>query len=627
MERTYQKIGLVNVIVLLLVSAAGFAIAQYSQSFSGQVAVAFIALGFLAAAVSYFRMRLEEREQLEKMEFDELTKSARDSALFTTGESGTLLARRSREQFEKYFVPVFTAILFLLQGGGALWLWRWLAPLTRDQLVPLKEPMIAISVFGLLGLILFLLGKYSTSLARLPNQRLLRPSASYLLLGAYLCAVVALSLAAVKAGFKAVDLYAARALVLLLGLLAVENLINLVLEIYRPRIKGKVDRALYESRLVGLLGQPEGLITTAAQALDYQFGFKVSETWFYRFLEKSLGWLVLLQAAALFVSTAFVFIQAGEAALLERFGQRVVGREVLGPGLHLKWPWPIEQVYRYPKEQIQSINIGFVPDPAREKEKTVLWTVGHTKEEFNLLVAHRDPSGAATPSTRGGKQSLPASLLTVSVPVQFHVRDLAAWAYHHEDATNLLEQLATRELVRYLVSANLHEIMSRGRLEAGEILRQRIQAAVDEKQLGAQIIFVGLQDIHPPVKVAPAYEKVVAATHSKRARILAAEAESIKTNTLAGAQAFRIVNEAEADRKRRQVNALARAALFTNQIPAFAASPSVYARRAYLQMFSRATADARKYVLAVTNADEIILLNLEDRIRRDLTDFDLSPKK
>ena len=76
------------------------------------------------------------------------------------------------------------------------------------------------------------------------------------------------------------------ALCALLGLIAVETLINLVLEIYRPRVKGKVERPLYESRLVGLLGQPEGLITTAAQALDYQFGFKVSETWFYRFFRE-----------------------------------------------------------------------------------------------------------------------------------------------------------------------------------------------------------------------------------------------------------------------------------------------------------------------------------------------------
>jgi membrane protease subunit HflK len=68
---------------------------------------------------------------------------------------------------------------------------------------------------------------------------------------------------------------------------------------------------LYESRLVGLLGQPEAIITTAAHALDYQFGFKVSDTWFYRFLEKALGWLVLAQFGILVLSTCFVIVDRG----------------------------------------------------------------------------------------------------------------------------------------------------------------------------------------------------------------------------------------------------------------------------------------------------------------------------
>src|SRR5439155_4303660 len=132
---------------------------------------------------------------------------------------------------------------------------------------------------------------------------------------------VAITLAVAEAGFPIWDLYVARALVILLGILAVETLIGLVLEIYRPRIKGKAERSLYESRLVGLLGQPEGLITTAEQALDYQFGFNVSETWFYRlFVEKALAVLICLQILALFFSTCVVFIESGEQGLLERKG-------------------------------------------------------------------------------------------------------------------------------------------------------------------------------------------------------------------------------------------------------------------------------------------------------------------
>src|SRR5207247_3485142 len=97
-------------------------------------------------------------------------------------------------------------------------------------------------------------------------------SASYLLLGSYLCALVLAAIAAYEGGFPMVDLIVARVLSIGLVLLGIETLITLVLEIYRPRVKGKIGPPLYESRIIGALGQPEGLFTTAAHALDYQFG-------------------------------------------------------------------------------------------------------------------------------------------------------------------------------------------------------------------------------------------------------------------------------------------------------------------------------------------------------------------
>ena len=413
----------------------------------------------------------------------------------------------------------------------------------------------------------------------------------------------------------------------LLALIAIETLINLLLEMYRPRVKGKIGRPLYDSRLVGLLGQPEGLITTAAQALDYQFGFKVSETWFYRFFERALGWLLLLQAGALLLSTAIVFIDAGEQGLLERFGKPVAGRTLLGPGAHFKWPWPIDKVYRYRAEQIQSFDVGFTHDPAREHDPVVIWTAAHTKEE-NFLVANREQSPQGTTNSITGKRTPPVSLLSVSIPVQFQITNLESWAYINEDAPALLQDLATREVVRYLTSVDLGEVMSSGRQAAAEALTKDIQSAADERNLGARIVFVGLEDIHPPVKVAADYEKVVSAIHIKQAKILAARAEDIKTNAVAQALATNILNRAIAESLSMEIHAMARAALFTNQLPAFETAPSVYPKRAYLDAFVRATAGARKYVLLTTNTHDVISFDLQDRIRADLLgDITPGPKK
>ena len=169
--------------------------------------------------------------------------------------------------------------------------------------------------------------------------------------------------------------------------------------------------------------------------------------------------------------------------------------------------------------------------------------------------------GYALPTTNqvASKRTPPVSLLTGTIPVQFQITNLTAWAYNNEDAPALLQALATREMVRYFVGADMNEIMSYGRLEAAQALRERIQSAADERKLGARIVAVGLQDLHPPVKVAPDYEKVISAIHTRQAKILAARADDIKTNALAGAEAATILDRANADRTGREIGALATA--------------------------------------------------------------------
>jgi regulator of protease activity HflC (stomatin/prohibitin superfamily) len=632
MERSIQKNGLINLLALLAVGIAAFIVARLSNSLAGQVSVLFLGLGFLVAAVSWFQMRLEDNERIEKLEFDELTKSRSGSTLFESKDAELFAAQRSREQFERFFVPIFTVVLCLLQAGGAWWLWRWVS--SNAALPVVKQPDTALALFATFAIVLFILGQFSSRFARLGRHRLLQPASSYVLLGAYICFVVALGVGAVITGYPKADLFIAYALCLVLALIALETLINLVLEMYRPRVKGRVARPLYDGRLVGLLAQPEGLFTTAAQAIDYQFGFKVSETWFYRlFFERALKWLILAQLAVLLLSTCFVFIDAGEQGLLEHCG-KPAARSPLGPGAHLKWPWPFDQVYRFRTEQIQSFEVGAPSETAEEQEAYVLWSLAHTRvnnqaaEEDNFLVANREPSSAEDTNQPGAKRTPPVSLITGNIPVQFQITNLLSWAYTNEDSPSLLQDLARREIVRHFVGADMTEIMSQGRLEASRQMLQGIQAAADQHQLGARIISVGLQDMHPPVKVAADYEKVVAAIHTKQAKILAARADEIRTNALAGAQAVSIVNRANADAKAREIGAFAQAGLFTNQLPAFAAAPSVYVERAYLQAFTRATANARKYVLLTTNTYDVLQFDLQESVARDILNMTgPAPKK
>jgi len=616
MDRNVQRNGLVNLIAAMVIFIAAFVLTCYVNSLAGQGCSIFLGLGALVAFASWFQMRLEENERLEKLEVEELARARGDATLFESKDAEVFPARRAREQFEKFFVPGFAVLLFLLEAGGAWLLWRWVAR-TTNAVAP-ERAMTALSLFGIFALLLFLLGRFSVTIARLENHRLLRPGANFLLAGAYICFVTALGIAGVEAKFPRADFYLARGLCVLLGVMAVEMLVTLLLEIYRPRVKGKVARPVYDSRLVGLLAQPESLFTAAAQALDYQFGFKVSETWFFQLLQKSLPVLFLAQLAVLLLSTCVVFVEAGEQAVLEHFGRPVA---ILDPGAHFKLPWPADQIRRFRTDQIQSFAVGYAP--AAQDTKVILWSVAHS--ETNFLVGNREPATIQheNADTNNTFRAPPVSLINVSIPVQFRITNVLDWAYHNADAEGLLEDLATHEVVRYLAGVDINDLLSHLREQAAQKLSARIQADANEHDLGAKIIFVGLEDIHPPPSVAGDYEKVVGAQQTRLADLLKAQANAIQTNLLAGARAFTATNVADAARQQMELQSFARAALFTNQIPAFDAAPSVYKQRAYYQTFAEATADARKYILLVTNTYDVFTFDLEDKIRADLLNMNV----
>jgi membrane protease subunit HflK len=466
-----------------------------------------------------------------------------------------------------------------------------------------------------------LLGKYSSGLARLQKLKFLRPSSAYMLLSAYANLAVIAAIAAVSEGVPKVDFIVARVLCVVSGLAAVETLLALVLEGYRVRIQGREARLLYESRLVGLLGQPEAIITTAAHALDYQFGFKVSDTWFYRFLEKALGWLVLAQFGALVLSSCFFIVEPGDQAVVECFGKPMGENGVVGPGLHLKAPWPIGWTTNYHTERIQTFLVGAEP----ERTETIAWAVGHAKEQ-DFLVASRESVPQIAAGLTPVAKSPPVSMLAVSIPVQYQITNLARWAYTNEDPVTLLTNIAEREVVQYLASADFDDLMSSGRGAASETLRQSIQKQADLLSLGAHISFVGLEDIHPPTggkqqKVAEKFEQVIGAAETREANILQAQAHAISTNNWATGESFRLVNQAQADQHGKITNALATALLFANQEQAYSAAPGyqgVYEQQAWLAALVDNSAEARKYIIATTNVPNITLYNLEDKVREDL---------
>lgn len=617
-------------------------------------------LVWLALLILFHQRSLAEQEKLDTAR---LTAEPSGSTIFEAEQdrSGMFtVARRRLESLEKWFVPIFAGLLAALELGIGLYVIYAAAPEYPAQ--P-NEPLAAAVYMVAIAFVSFLISRYATGMSHVEGWRPLRAGAGYLCAVALLSFAIAIALALAAFKFVAPLSVLAWVVPVLLVVLGLEGSLNILLEIYRPRIPGRIRRYSFDSRLLSLINEPGGVLRTAAGAIDYQFGFEVSQTWFYKLVEKAVVPLVLFGAVTLYLLSCIVVINPGEQAVIEHFGRPVASSagNTFGPGLIVKWPWPVDIAYVHPTEQIQQLNVGFVPEDDPEKAgRPLLWQISHYKEEYNLLVA-------AETGEPGGEESVPVSIVRAAVPVQYRIRDLYAFLYNHSDAEKLLEAICYRELMQLTASAQLEtgtgvfagragagsekSLLGAGRAQAAAELIRRIQKSADEKRLGVEIVFVGLQGVHPPPDVAEDYQNVVAAVQQRQASILGAMAEkNDMLGSLAGSveqaeelyelaadyQALEEENDSEAIRGagekldaafvaargdifarlrnaksyafEKQILARATGDRFIQQLKAFNAAGDIYSHAVQMDTLETSLKNVRKYVVAADPNDEQILI-------------------
>jgi len=356
-------------LVSLILSIIFFGITFFLGRWSGFFAVSAISWLILSVAFVWFVLCLQFYQrslaEQEKLDAGQLVREEESSAIFQArSERATLLsvAQRRLEIFEKWFVPIFSALITAYQIGIGLYLLNSVGAAAENEL---KQPLLCAICMTAIAFISFLISRYATGMSGQPEWKPLRAGGSSLLGVAVLCFALAVILALVYLfNFLTPVKIIAVAIPALIVVLGVETALNLIMDIYRPRLKGRYSRSAFDSRLLGVINEPGGILRSAADAIDYQFGFKASQTWFYKLLEQAIVPLVLFGVITLYLLSGVVVVGPDEQAIIEHLGNPLdkAGQvRLIDSGLALKWPWPIDIAYKYPTRMISEISIGFVP--------------------------------------------------------------------------------------------------------------------------------------------------------------------------------------------------------------------------------------------------------------------------
>jgi regulator of protease activity HflC (stomatin/prohibitin superfamily) len=339
--------------------------------------------------------------------------------------------------------------------------------------------------------------------------------------------------------------YISRVALIVIG---IELTANFIFDFYRPRTPGVVPRPSFDSRLLGLISEPGGITKSIADAVNYQFGFEVSSTWFYQLLQRWMFPITIVTFVAVLALTGVVIVDADEQVVIERFGSPMAEpTRVFAPGLHFKWPYPIDVVYRAPVKRVRELVIGEATEKDDEDpRKAILWTEAHDYlPELMLLVAAPKtraeseptaPSAPAAESPRRGTASVAVNLLMVSMPIEYRVKDLSKYLYNYYDdpdkdddgPVRVMEAVAYQYLSDYAAGIDSNALMGPSRATFNDDLKRLIQERLDALDLGVEIVFAGLRAAHPPAQeqVAASFHAVVTAETKKGAVIEAAEGEA-----------------------------------------------------------------------------------------------------
>ena len=662
-------------LVSLILSVVFFGIAFFLGRWSGFFAISAIGWLILSSALIWLILCLQFHQRAlaeqEKLDMSQLGKDEMSSAIFqASGERAGLFAAAQRrlQILEKLFIPIFSALIAAYQLGLGLYLFKTIiAGLEGEP----KQPLLCAIGMTAIAFMSFLISRYATGMSAQPEWKPLRAGGSFLLCIAVLCFALAIGLALAQFKYFIVINVIDWIVPILLVVVGVETALNLILDIYRPRLKGRYSRSAFDSRLLGVINEPGGIFRSAAGAIDYQFGFKVSQTWFYKLLEKAIAPLVLFAAVTLYLLSCIVVVAPNEEAIIERFGNPVNDANdvrLAGPGLAFKWPWPIDIAYKYPTKKVMELNIGFKAEQNKASYGPLLWGKQHYEEEYHLLVASKQTSASSDAS------AVPVSLVMAAVPVQYKVRDLYSFIYNHNEPEKRLEAICYRELTKFAASAMVEvddeadleqSLLGAGRSEAKNILTRQIQSAADEAGLGVEIVFLGLQGIHPPPEVATDYQEVVGAVQRKQALIFEAQAQRNKTlSALVGSveaadklyglaakyeqaedvnnpeyieklgneldtaleqskgDIYRTLKESQSYAFEKETLAKAAGERFSDQLTAYRAAEEIYKCMLRLTVLEDTLQNIRKYVVVADQNDtQVFIIDVQEKLTPSLYDI------
>ena len=303
----------------------------------------------------------------------------------------------------------------------------------------------------------------------------------------------------------------------------------------------------------------------------------------------SLWVLMFAIGAAVIGFYAFTYkVNPNQLGIVMRFGEYV---DQKGPGLHFRWPYPINEILLPDVTRNNRIQIGMRSAAGRASSRAQ--ATRDVPEESLMLTGDEN-------------------IVDVDFEVQWKINDAKAYLFNIQNPEVTVKEVAESAMREIVGQNDIQNVLTEAREEVKRKVFVLIQKTLDDYKAGIEIVQVQLQKVDPPGKVIGSFRDVQAARADQERLQNEANAYANKVVPEARGDAERILQGAQGYREQTVAQAEGQASRFDQVYTEYKKAPEVTRKRIFLETMERVYQGTDKIIMDSKSGSGVVpYLNLD----------------
>jgi membrane protease subunit HflK len=271
---------------------------------------------------------------------------------------------------------------------------------------------------------------------------------------------------------------------------------------------------------------------------------------------------------ALWLITSVYLVAPEQQAVVTRFGAVVEPRVM--PGIHLSFPWPIDQVTKLKVQQLQRLVVGGdLPDSV----------LGRTQPLQSQWIT--------------GDQNI----INMRVVVQYSVSVPSDYLFQSQDVARAVGAAVESEMARRIATRDVDAVLTTEKAAIQEEVRAASQKRINDYRSGVLLSTINIESVTPPPEAADAFRDVASARADAVRIVNQAEGYSNDVIPKARGEARQLIEQSGAYKEKSINTAGGDAARFTQLEAEYAKAAQVTGDRLYTEAMEQILPKIKKMVV------------------------------